>query len=400
MTTFFYRNYEKNSRETSVGEVREQYERFPYPRLPLVARVRRLDTFLMNYEAAVYAAFGSTHFAQPRPRILVAGAGTFEPCVVALANPDSEILAVDISESSLKRLRLHLLRHGLANRVRLERADLRDIGPNFGKFDYIIATGVLHHLPRPEEGLAKLASLLAPNGVMRLMLYSRYGRAQVYRIQELCDALEIRRPAVLRWIVEKLPASHPVRVHFHLYSDSRCDTGIIDGFLHSCDHGFDASECEDFLGEAGLAATKFLHPIGSRPEDLMELMREKTIWQRRAMALSDWERLAFLDRLSLLETNFNFIAARLADIDLAQLQKKTESRVLLNPVVRNILARPLAFANRKIYSRLDREYISLGKELRSLARAGSIARESASLKIGEENLRKYLKSLLLLEDKK
>ena len=323
-----------------AGAVRDQYERFPYPTLPLLARVRREDSYLMNYEAAVYAAFASTQFAVARPRILVAGAGTFEPCVAALANPEAEIIAMDLSGTALRRLRWHLNIHGVARKVELVRGDILELAERDGKFDYIVATGLLHHLPFPEMGLAKLANRLAPNGVMRLMLYSRQGRSQVYRIREFADALEIRRPAILRWAISKLPPDHPLRAHFHLYADSASDAGIVDGFLHACDHGFDALECEDFLGREGLTAAKFLHPAGSRPQDLFGLLDGNPDLQRRSLGLSDWQRLAVLDRLRQLETNFNFLACRKLDQEANRQHLRSASRVLLNPALARALESP------------------------------------------------------------
>lgn len=357
------------------------------------------DSLLLNYEAAVYAAFGSTQFTVAKPRILVAGSGTFEPCVAALANREAEIVALDLSESALKRLRWHLRRHGLARRVELVRGDLLELDASAGRFDYIVATGVLHHLPRPELGLQKLADRLAPNGVMRLMLYSQFGRSQIYRIREFADALEISRPALLRWAIAKLPPDHPLRAHFQLYTDARTDAGLVDGFLHACDRGFDARDCGAFLATAGLVATRFLHPVGSRPQDLFGLLEGNPALQQRSLALDDWQRLALLDRLRQLETNFNFIACRKTDHEANRLHLRSSSRISLNPT----LARALdswrgRFLVRAVYSRLERRHLPVGRELRRLARDSADSERLASV-LGTELLGKYLESLVLLEDR-
>jgi SAM-dependent methyltransferase len=61
-----------------------------------------------------------------------------------------------------------------------------------GPFDYIDCCGVLHHLPDPAEGLAALASVLAPGGGIGLMVYAPHGRTGVYMLQ---DALRLLAPA-------------------------------------------------------------------------------------------------------------------------------------------------------------------------------------------------------------
>ena len=43
----------------------------------------------------------------------------------------------------------------------------------------IISTGVLHHMEKPEDGLASLSSVLKPNGIMLLGLYSKYARSEI-----------------------------------------------------------------------------------------------------------------------------------------------------------------------------------------------------------------------------
>ncbi|WP_204307227.1 hypothetical protein, partial [Enterobacter hormaechei] len=43
----------------------------------------------------------------------------------------------------------------------------------------VSSTGVLHHMERPADGLAALAGVLAPGGVLRIALYSERARAWV-----------------------------------------------------------------------------------------------------------------------------------------------------------------------------------------------------------------------------
>lgn len=53
-------------------------------------------------------------------------------------------------------------------------------------FDIIMCSGVLHHLPNPLAGLKQLKSMLKPLGVIKLMVYGKYGRAGLKDVREVC----------------------------------------------------------------------------------------------------------------------------------------------------------------------------------------------------------------------
>jgi ubiquinone/menaquinone biosynthesis C-methylase UbiE len=44
------------------------------------------------------------------------------------------------------------------------------------KYDVIICCGVLHHIPEYKQALAKMKSLLKPNGKLILAVYNKYGK--------------------------------------------------------------------------------------------------------------------------------------------------------------------------------------------------------------------------------
>ncbi len=280
------------------SEVESLYEARPYPPVgywsPFFQRIRWEERPTLNYRAAYSASYGSTTdidgIARGRPRILVAGCGTFEPVVVALANPGAEILAVDLSARSIKRLQWQLRARGLLGRVKTWAGDFQELPASFGSFDFVVATGVLHHLHDPAAGLRSLVSRTGERGVLRLMVYSYWGRSLLYATKQLAASLGIREPAQFRRMIETLPSSHPYKIYFYLYDDARNDTGLADGFLHPCDKPFKALELRELLGSAGLKASKFLHA-----EDGHAL---------------NWERLALHELYGELEKNFTFFACR------------------------------------------------------------------------------------------
>lgn len=143
--------------------VREQYERFPFPPLALgaLAHVR---------PPQADAAFARWYVYQRLPvgpqRILDAGCGTgFSTLKLAEANPEAEIVAIDLSDTSLGIARRRIEAAGLGQgRIHFQREDLQSL-TELGKFDYIHSSGVLHHLPDPAAGLRRLRASLAPNGL-------------------------------------------------------------------------------------------------------------------------------------------------------------------------------------------------------------------------------------------
>src|SRR4051812_40030039 len=94
--------------------VRQHYELYPYPHYPLLASIRACDTYALNL-AALWARFNGRLPAPEANRILIAGCGSFSPYPFSVANPQAEITALDLSQKSLGRAKLHCLLHGRGN---------------------------------------------------------------------------------------------------------------------------------------------------------------------------------------------------------------------------------------------------------------------------------------------
>jgi len=160
--------------QTSL-QVMRQYEESPYPRWvvnPLAGfggklRAERSDAYTLPEE------------------ILIAGCGTGEhPFDVAQKSPGARILAVDLSRPSLAYARRKTREEGLRN-VEYAQADILQLGTIGRSFDRIEAVGVLHHLADPKAGWRVLLSLLRPNGVMRIGLYSETARRPLVEAQAI-----------------------------------------------------------------------------------------------------------------------------------------------------------------------------------------------------------------------
>ncbi len=327
--------------------LRTFYNENPFPRISLFAGVKAADVHLLNYEAGMSASFGAVPLdAPPRPRILVVGGGTFEPYVVAKANPAAEVVALDLSERALKKLRHRVLLHGQGRRVKTILGDICKPDKSWGKFDYIIATGVLHHLPEPELAMAAIDRLLLPQGILRLMLYSKHGREGVYRLKRMAEILGINTPGEFRKLVKTLPANHPLRIAFDLYSDAHSDEGLCDGFLHPCDKPRDADGWRKFLADFGFKATKFLHSPSGQPESLDEIVGNRS-------EMDPWSKVGILDRMYELESNFVFFAARKKE-----LERYESDDFFLNPVL-------AGSKGQSIYSRIAGKFLTVPHKLQT-----------------------------------
>lgn len=290
-----------------LEEVTKLYNQSPYPPVhwlsPFIQYIRSDDLPLLNYRAAFAASFGSVEHAAKAPKILIVGCGTLEPVAVALANPQAQILAVDLSSASMKKLKWMARWKGVASQIQTWVGDLEKIPEEKGKFDYLIATGVLHHLENPERALQKLIEKTHEKTVFRIMYYSRWGRDLLYGAKDMARMLGIRNPKKFRSFMDSLPADHPYRIYFHLYEDARSDGGLADGYLHPCDRPLDAFALRNLLNLAGLEASLFLHHPEGQPEAADR-------WGAEVKNLDAWQKLALLELYGEMNENFIFFARR------------------------------------------------------------------------------------------
>ena len=194
-------------------KVRDFYERMPYP-APLTDLDAHRDLYKNpDRRRAEFHLMWPAKQLRANQEILIAGCGTSQAARYALREPDARIMAIDISDMSFRHTRELQRKYNLENlelhQIPIER--VREIGRSF---DMVVWTGVLHHLPDPDDGLRALRDVLRPGGAMRLMVYARYGRAGIYMMQEYCRLLEIGASATdlrtLRAALEALPPNHPI----------------------------------------------------------------------------------------------------------------------------------------------------------------------------------------------
>lgn len=247
--------------------VQQQYEENPYPRWVKTVAEPNPGTIDQNLKAKyprVYSPLGKKNIDA-----LIAGCGTGQQVVdLATSLPDARVLAVDLSLTSLCYAKYRTDAMGLTN-VDYGQADILKLGSLGRSFDVIASTGVLHHLRDPLQGWRTLLSLLRPNGLMQIALYSETARAGVVAARNFIaekgygvTAEDIRRcrQDIMRLDVRSPIAAVARSTDFFGTSDCR------DLLFHVQEHRFTIPQIRDFLDENGL---RFLGFFTSDP-----LMRE------------------------------------------------------------------------------------------------------------------------------
>jgi 2-polyprenyl-3-methyl-5-hydroxy-6-metoxy-1,4-benzoquinol methylase len=249
--------------------VRMFYESHPYP-----APLRDLDRHRGLYRNPDRRrAWSLLLWPAERPRsgreILVAGCGTSQAAIHALREPDARVTAIDISETSLRHTGELQRKYGLRN-LDLHRLAIEDVRELGRTFDQIVCTGVLHHLPDPDQGLRSLRDALVPNGAMQVMVYAAYGRAGIYMMQEYCRLLGVgATEAELRDLgatVGALSADHPIAGVARQTKDFTYPDALADALLHPQDRAYTVPQLYAWLERCGLSFGRWIEQAPYLPE--------------------------------------------------------------------------------------------------------------------------------------
>jgi SAM-dependent methyltransferase len=230
--------------------ITEFYTRHPYPP-PLEDLGRAIELW---QDPKVHRA--EYHLLWPHKEyradfdVLVAGCGTWQSARFALTHPAARVTAIDITSTSLQHTEALKQKYDLTN-LEPRRLAIEDVGRLDQQFDFIVCTGVLHHLVDPDEGLRALRSVLRPGGAMYLMLYAPYGRVGVSMFQEYCRTVGIdTSPQELSDLLETqrlLPQPHPLVLMFRGANNARDAGSLIDAVLNPRDRTYSVPQLYDFL---------------------------------------------------------------------------------------------------------------------------------------------------------
>ncbi|WP_101925565.1 MULTISPECIES: class I SAM-dependent methyltransferase [Luteimonas] len=231
---------------------------------------------------------------------LVAGCGTGEHAIdLALRLEDLRLLAVDPDRATLGYGAVMAERLGV-DRIRFGQADLLQARALDQDFHLIDAAGGLHCMDDAEAGLAALADCLAPQGLLRIALHSRRGRAGLAQCRRWLQAQGATATGIrdARRQVLDLPPEDPRRdvVRFgDFYSTRACR----DLLLPAQERQVDLVELQGMLARQGLRplGLEVPEPVqqafarempGARPDDF-------AAWDRfEALHPATFERMFFV----------------------------------------------------------------------------------------------------------
>lgn len=233
--------------------VRDMYEEHPYPRWFSLDRWPPL-AFADWLGSRVPIPNAPAEFPAA-PRILVAGCGTGkDPICFATDIAGAQVLGVDLSLSSLAYAQRMANELGLTN-IEFRQGNILDLGVLTERFDMICATGVLHHLHDPVDGLRVLLQLLRPGGLLKIGLYSERARASVNAARAMIRQQQLPATAAaireFRQQVFDLQQDTPVRPLLNFsdfYSMSMCR----DLLFHVQEHQFQLPQIAAILHDHGL----------------------------------------------------------------------------------------------------------------------------------------------------
>jgi len=257
------------SRNSDTVELREFYERRPYP-----APLSSLDEHRELYRnpertRALFHLIWPTERPYAGREILIAGCGTSQAARYALLEPDARVTAIDISETSLAHTHTLQEKYNLDN-LTLHSLSILDVQRLGQTFDHIVCTGVLHHLADPDVGLQSLRSVLKQDGAMQIMVYASYGRAGIYMIREYCRLLGIapsnEELLALSEALGCLPQNHPLAHLLGKGIDFRHPDALADALLHPRDRAFTVPQIYEWLDRCGMAFGRWIEQAPYLPQ--------------------------------------------------------------------------------------------------------------------------------------
>ncbi len=276
-----------------LDNVRQQYERYPYPpRDPRQERQRLLEVLIDRLATINFYCFGGAHDFKGA-RVLVAGGGTGDSTIYLaeqLRSRGGEVVYLDISQASMDIAQQRAAARKLDN-ITWRHGSIYALSPEaIGRFDYISCTGVLHHLEDPLEGLKRLKAVLKPTGGMGILVYGKYGRAGIYQFQQLMRLINgsetdlTEKIDLTRRVLAELPASAWFRHNERYLSDHRNlgDSGLVDLLLHEQDVAYSIDEVYQLVGAAGLHLIEFSEVQMRLAYEPEQYLRDKALRERLA----------------------------------------------------------------------------------------------------------------------
>ncbi len=171
-------------------KVKDQYEENPYPRWRYSSN-SITSNFLLQLKNDIKPNNISFKNDFTNPNILIAGCGTGSQLINIISYENANILAIDLSLSSLAYAKRKIEEIGF-KKIEFLQGDILNLKNLNRKFDIIECMGVIHHMKEPTNGLKILLDLLKPNGVLKLGLYSEVSRQHIVKAREFIKSKKFK----------------------------------------------------------------------------------------------------------------------------------------------------------------------------------------------------------------
>ncbi|HPF70955.1 MAG TPA: class I SAM-dependent methyltransferase [Candidatus Krumholzibacteria bacterium] len=165
--------------DPTTAAVRAMYEQYPYPSGAPAHRTASDTELVLSY--------GALRPPRRPRRVLDAGCGRAVGLLGAASlQPEVHFTGADLNRVALDQAREAARARGLANTafVECDLMTLAGLDVPAGGFDVIHSSGVLHHLSDPAAGLVRLREVLAPHGMIVMMVYGKQGRRSLMQAAE------------------------------------------------------------------------------------------------------------------------------------------------------------------------------------------------------------------------
>ncbi len=243
-------------------KVKSQYEENPYPRW-------RYGSHKKNQKISIIQAINneinpnsiSQNLDNNQLNVLIAGCGTGQQILQTQKYKNAQVIAIDLSLSSLAYAQRKINQLGIDN-VELVEMDILEVALLEKKFDIIECGGVLHHMDDPSQGLKALVGVLNPNGFLKLGLYSELARKDIVKARKYIasknlqaneDSIRDFRETIFSG---KAPELNSLSKSSDFYTLSSCR----DLCFHTKEHRFTVNQLRDTLKSNELKFLGFLLP--------------------------------------------------------------------------------------------------------------------------------------------